>query len=123
MSVVLAAASTEPQAGWGRLTALILTGLFFWAATKAHQRWILTRDDSSPTASGEVTAGAKPQVRAVGGTSGTSSEKGSKDLDVFVGQKVGRARTTDIVRAAQHRYRVSRRTAMRAISRAKSGGA
>jgi hypothetical protein len=122
MSVVFAAPSTDASAGWGKLIALLAAAAAFWALTKAHQRWLATRQESSPTAAAQVSSGAKPQVKAVGGTSGTSSERGAAELDVFVAQKVGRARTTDIVRAAQHRYRVSRRTALRAISRAKNGG-
>ncbi len=122
MPIVLAAAA-EPQAGWGKLIALIAAAVAFWAFTEGHKRWREARQAPSPTGDGDKQVGAKPQVKVIGGTNGTSSRKGSQELAVFVGERVGKARTTDIVAQAQRRFRVSRRTALRAVARAKSGGA
>lgn len=124
ISTTFAATSVDdPQAGWGKLIALVAAAAAFWAFTEAHKRWKTTRPTPSPTDAGDKQVGANPQVKAIGDTDGTTAEKGPKELDVFVGQQVGKARTTDIVAQAQRRFRVSKRTALRAVTRAKTGGA
>lgn len=120
-----AAAAAEPDPGWGNLVGLLVAAAVFWAFKEAHKRWLSTRDTPSPTAIEGATAGAKPQAKAkvtplltpppVGPGSG------SKELDVFVAQQAGKARTMDIVREAHRRFGASRRTVLRAIKRAQGG--
>ncbi len=128
MPVFLAATSADaPDAGWGRLVALIVAGLLFWAGSTAHQRWKETRESPSPAALESGAVSAKPQVAPLApgttGTGGTTGGKRAAELDLFVASRAGNARTMEIVREAQRRFGASRRTVMRAIKKAQGGAA
>jgi hypothetical protein len=116
--MTLFAAASEPQYGWGKLLALVIASAVFYGFTVAHKRWKSTQETPSPTPIESGASGVNPQVTASGATGVTT---GGKALDVFVGARAGKVRTNDLVREAERRFRVSRRTVLRAISRAKAG--
>lgn len=123
MSITLAAATAaQPDAGWGRLVALLVAGLVFWAGAAAHQRFKQTRDNPSPTALGSGVSGVKPQVSAgpdtTSDTTGRGVRKGS-DLAVFVAQRAGKSPTMDIVREAKRRFGASKSATIRALKQAR----
>lgn len=121
--VTLAVAAEQPQET-GQMLALLITPLVFWAVVSAWGRYKkLTGENPSPTGAEKVLTGTKPQVKAVGTTSsGTTSGRG-KELDVWVGQQVGRRNTMEIVREAKRRFGASKMTVLRAIKRVGKGGA
>lgn len=128
--MIILAAVNEPNAGWGKLTAMLVTALLFWIGASIHQRWMTVKDEPLPPSSeGVALEGVKLQVG--GGVSDpidptvTPSRKGSArgvgDLDVFVGKQVGQARPSQIIRTAKARFSVSEATVKRAIRRARGG--
>lgn len=127
MSLILAAASAEPPAGWGKLIGLLVAGAVFWAFTGVHKRWLSTRANPSPTGSQKAVEGVNPQVKAPGDPIDPSKAvvvRKGLDLDVFVGDRLARnERTSQIMRDARRAYRVSESTIKRSLRRARGGGA
>lgn len=122
MIAVLAATAAEPDAGWGKLLGLLAGGLVFWLITAAAERW---QKPLPPTDDPVALGGAKPQVTGPAGTDlapvGEGSPAGDGDLDRYVMGQVGKTRTMQIVNDVQRRFKVSRRTALRAVGRARGG--
>jgi hypothetical protein len=124
--IILAAAAADPQYGWGKLVALLVAVALFWLGSQAHQRWLSTRPDHSPTGQPEVSSGVKPQINSGSDTTSDTTPRGAvavrKPLDEFVAQQVGKRPTSEIVREAQRRFRASKSTVLRTIKKV-SGGA
>lgn len=126
MIAVLATAATEPNAGWGKLVALLVTAGVFWAGATIHQRYLAVKDQPlSPAGDGVALEGVKSQASTPADPNVTPSEKGSPagaaDLDGFVAQHVGSARPTEIIREARRKFGKSESTVKRAIRRARGG--
>lgn len=124
MPILLTAAASQPEGGWGRPIALVVAGLVFWLGTEAHKRYRATRKDPSPTpALGSGVSGVKPQVTAGSDTTSDTTPKGAvavrPPLEQFVAEQVGRRRTMEIVREAMRRYGVSESKVKRAMRKAR----
>lgn len=127
MTVVLAATAAEPNAGWGKLLALVITVAVFAAGASAHKRWLAVKGKPlSPVGDGVTPKGINSQASGPADPAVTPSQevatKADTDLDVFVAEQVGRVRPVDIIEAARARYRVSEATVKRRIRRARMGG-
>lgn len=132
MTTTIAAQAAE-NPGWGKLIALIVTALVFWASTAAHKRWqqVKTVDLPSPDQGPKVLAAVKPQVRADSDSDiGPEISGGGevvplrpKPIDKFVADRDGRQPATTIVREATEQLRVSPATAWRALRRFRRGAA
>lgn len=127
MMIVLAAAHAEPSAGWGKLSALIVAGLVFWALTAMYERWQSMRSGSSPTATATALGGVKPQVNdpldpldPPGGVVVPAAASAPATLDTWVAARVGREPNKRIIRAAARRFGRSESTAKRALRRVRS---
>lgn len=124
ITTVLAATAAEPDAGWGKVSALIVAGLVAWGVTSAHQRWTADKKGLPSSPSAPTPSGVNPQVSA--GSDPTSDPgrkggaEGAGDLDVFVSGALTRARTNQVIRAAAARFKVSESTVKRAIRRVRT---
>lgn len=121
---VLAAATAEPNAGWGKLLALVIAAGVFWIGKTIYERWMsVPGDPHSPTDGAVALEGVKPQVTdpadPVLTPSGEVAKRGEPDLDVFVKRQVGRARPSQIIRAAKAKFGASESTIKRAMRKAK----
>ncbi len=125
LSDVLAAPADPPRT-WGNLIGLVAAALVFWAGSAAHQRWKQTRENPSPAGDQKAVEGVNPQVTAGSGPNDPSTAvavRQATGLDEFVGQRVGRDRTSQIIRDARRTFRASESTVKRALRRARKGGA
>jgi hypothetical protein len=123
LTVIAAAPADEPNTGWGKVLALIVAALLFWAATEAYGRWKATSSGGFSPPAGEITgASAKPQIMAGAGTvSKAPAQIGGKEAAVvaFIEQEGARKATSVLVREANRRFGASKRTVMRAIQKAR----
>lgn len=141
-STHVAAAAAGQDAGWGRLIALALTALAFWAFTAAHKRWKQVKDIPSKTHSsgppeltvntvkpqadagvtvdhGEAQAGRAVVVRAAP----TAHQKRDDGVDEFVRLRLKNTATTQLVREVENQFKVSTATAWRAVRRVRDSQA
>lgn len=121
--MIYLAAAHEPNAGWGKLVALLTAAGVFWLGTAIHQRWLTVKDQTlPPTGEGVTLEGVKPQISAGSdptvNPSAAVAVKADSDLDEFVQSNVGKMRRAEIIRAARAKYRRSESTIKRAIRRA-----
>lgn len=122
MIEILAAA--EPNAGWSKLSALVVTGVVFWGATNIYKRVMgIDKALAAPEkprgldgVKAQVSIGSDPIVDPTL----TPSAKGQTDLDELVRAQVGTLRPSQIIRTARARLGVSESTVKRAIKRARS---
>lgn len=110
--------------GWGKLAALVLAGLLFWAGKSAYERWIgLKNGGLSPTDKRRSRDGVKPQVGGTADTVLTPQERGvavaDNDLESFVREHVDRLPTKEVVRQAADRFRASKSTVLRRLREAR----
>ena len=128
ITAILAAAASEPNAGWGKLSALIITGGAFYVGTNIYKRVKGIEEGPSkalPTAKTARTLnGVKAQVSIGSDPTSDPSQKGSPagdgDLDELVRSQVGARRPSQIIRTARARLGVSESTVKRAIRRARA---
>jgi hypothetical protein len=143
VTITYIAAAAEPDAGWGKLVALIVTALAFWAFTVGHKRYKQLKETPSKTHSSDppqVTVNTvKPQVTAGvtadqgGDASGRAvvvhptppvpAERDDDGLEAFVALRLARMNTTQVVREAEKTFGVSAATAWRAVRRARDASA
>ncbi len=140
MTSTYLAAAAEQNAGWGRLAALTLTALMFWAFTAGHKRWKQVKDVTpskthSPEPAAITVTAVKPQVtagmtvdqggdapgRAVVVRPGPSApQKRDDDMAEFIRLRTNTVGTTQLVREVQHQFNVSPATAWRAVRRVRN---
>jgi hypothetical protein len=134
---LLAAATTEPQRGWGGPVALVATALIFWVFTGMYRRFKEARQATSGTPSSrptEITVSTvKPQVTATvdsenrGGGPSTAVvvrpapavAQQRTPVEEFVALRLGQMTTTQLVREAKKVLNVSDATAWRAVRKAR----
>lgn len=124
MNATLAAAAEQSE-GWGKVVALFIAAGVFFLGVNVYERWKKPHTaDHSPTAIKGGVSGVKLQVNGRVDPSGDpTSESGSgssRDLDVFVGQHLGRRPHNQLVREAARRFRASESTVKRAIRKARA---
>lgn len=117
-----AAATTEASPGWGKLVALLVAALLFWAGSTAHTRWEESKKAPlSPTRDAGPMDGVKPQVTGHGDPIGdplpAAPGRAVKDLDVYVAGRVDKARPAQIIREARRQFGKSEATVKRALRR------
>lgn len=124
--MTLLAAAQEPDAGWGKLTALLVAGLLFWIGVSMYERYTQVRGKPLPQAAERgALEGVNPQ--AIEGSdpkmtlSPAASPGGEPDLDGFVRTHAGRARPSKIIKAARKHFGVSESTVKRRLRRARGG--
>lgn len=124
--MILAAATHEPNAGWGKLLALVGAAALFWLFTTAHGRYKSVQGKPLPPADEPLALeGVNPQVNNGSDPNLTPSPapsgEGVTDLDGFVKTHVATARPTHIIKAARTRFGVSESTVKRRIRAARGG--
>lgn len=110
--IEILAAAAEPNAGWGKLTALVVTGGAFWVGTSIYKR-VKGIDVGVKT---QVSAGSDPSCEPSRGGAPVKAP----GLDEMVRAQLGSRSSSQIIRTAQDRFKVSRSTAKRALRRVKS---
>jgi len=136
MFFLAATTTAEPDAGWGRLVALVLTAVAFWAFTVGYKRYKdaqnTTSSNPSPAKIEAAVSTVKPQVtaavdsdhRGAGATTAVvvrtpATVAQPSPIDEFVRMRLNTMTTTQIVRDAKRALSVSDATAWRAIRKAR----
>lgn len=132
--MLILSAAAEPQAGWGKLVALVGTALAFWAFTAAYKRYQEVRKAASANPS-RATPSVTPSTPKPQLTGTPASNQGGpgvatavvvrpatrqpRPIDEFVAQRLNKMPTSQIVREAKQVLKISDSTAWAAISQAR----